>query len=303
MAIEKEIWVGYILANLFKNNEFLKLAYNDDQYVVAGKLVHIPQAGAKPVVKKNRTVLPATAVKRTDTDIVYALNEYTTDPTHIPDADKVELSYDKIGNVLDEHLEAVNELIAEWMLFDWSPSLLANIVRTSGVALGAHLEDATGNRKKFVKEDLKRVQYLMNKANIAKADRYALVDSDMLSQLQDDEDLKKRDHSMELDMKNGVIDRLYGFQIIERSSVLIYNADGTPAVKSPEATSAATDNAAILCWQKNSVARALGEVNFFEDIGNPLFFGDIYSALARAGGRIRRADQAGVIAIVQDAAV
>jgi hypothetical protein len=64
----------------------------------------------------------------------------------------------------------------------------------------------------------------------------------------------------------------------------------------------ATDNAAVLCWQKNSVERALGMVDFFEDLGNPTYYGDIYSALVRVGGRIRRSDGKGILAIVQAAA-
>ena len=60
------------------------------------------------------------------------------------------------------------------------------------------------------------------------------------------------------------------------------------------------DCAAVLCWHKNSVENALGQVKFFEDEGNPQYYGDIYSALVRMGGRIRREDQKGVVAIVQD---
>lgn len=41
-------------------------------------------------------------------------------------------------------------------------------------------------------------------------------------------------------------------------------------------------------------------MKFFEDEGNPQYYGDIYSALVRMGGRIRREDQKGVVAIVQD---
>ncbi|MFQ8805871.1 MAG: hypothetical protein ACLR8Y_13235 [Alistipes indistinctus] len=45
--------------------------------------------------------------------------------------------------------------------------------------------------------------------------------------------------------------------------------------------------------------RCQGDVKFFEDEGNPQYYGDIYSGLVRMGGRKRRADQKGVIAIVQ----
>ena len=89
MAIQKEIWTNYIMGNLFKNNEFLNYAYNADQYVLAGKVVHIPQAGAKPGTQRNRTQLPASVTQRTDVDITYAIDEFTSDPILIPNADKI----------------------------------------------------------------------------------------------------------------------------------------------------------------------------------------------------------------------
>ena len=46
MAIQKEIWQDHIEGNLFKNNEFLLASTDASLYVLQGKVVHIPQAGA-----------------------------------------------------------------------------------------------------------------------------------------------------------------------------------------------------------------------------------------------------------------
>lgn len=305
MAIQKELWTDYIMGNLFKNNEFLNYAFNADQHVLAGKVVHIPQAGAKPGVKKNRTELPAAVTRRTDVDVTYAIDEYTLNPTLIPNADTIELSYDKMDSVMTENMETLQEFTAEGMLYNWRVEDAAYILRTTGPAVAATASGATGNRKKLLKEDLKRAQALMNKLNISRQDRYALIPSDLYSQLLDDADLMKRDNSKELDLPNGVVMRLYGFNLMERSKVLIYTNAATPVAKDPDPdvfVEAATDNDAILCWQKNCVERALGTVDFFEDLGNPLYYGDIYSGLVRMGGRKRRQDAKGVVAIVQDSA-
>ena len=40
-GIQVEIWERDIVGNLFKNNDFLLQAYNADQYVLQGKVVHI----------------------------------------------------------------------------------------------------------------------------------------------------------------------------------------------------------------------------------------------------------------------
>lgn len=301
MGISKEIWVDYIIGNLFKDNGFMDKAYNADQFVLAGSVVHIPQAGAKPTIVKNRSSFPATAVLRTDTDITYTLDEFTTDPTHIKDAEKVELSYDKISAVLSEHVDSLRETVSDNLLYNWRATASGQIVRTTGGAISAHLTSATGNRKKFIKEDLMKARKVLNIQNISKEDRYALLSSEMYDQLMGDADLIKRDYASELDMKNGVIIRLFGFNLMERSGVLVYDNTGTPVPKAVGAAGAATDNDAIMCWQKNAVERAMGTVDFFEDIKNPLYYGDIYSALLRMGGRKRRTNGEGVVAIVQDA--
>ena len=46
MAIQKEIWERAIVEDLFADNSFLSKAVNADMWVNAGKVVHIPQAGA-----------------------------------------------------------------------------------------------------------------------------------------------------------------------------------------------------------------------------------------------------------------
>jgi hypothetical protein len=302
-GVAVEIWVDYIMGNLFKDNSFVNFCYNESQNVLGGSVVHIPQAGAKPTVVKNRNSYPATAVRRTDTDITYPLDVYTTDPTHIPKAETMEISYDKMGSVLDEHLESMSETIADHLLFSWAPTSSANILRTTGSAILAHLPSATGNRKKLVKEDLKRAQSLMNKQGIAKADRYALIPEDMYQQLTEDSTLMARDgvNGGELSLKDGVVLRLYGFNIISRATTVAYTNAGTPVPKAPGAAAAATDNDSVICWQKNAVAKAQGTVEFFENQKDPQYYGDIYSILVKMGGRKRRDLGEGVVAIVQDA--
>lgn len=298
-AIQKEIWADTLVRLLFKDNSFITKSFNEDKYVLSGKVVHIPRATGSVEVVKNRSSLPAAAVNRTREDVTYTLDEYTSTPTVIPNADKVELSFDAIAEALYEHDQSLQEQLGDEFCYLWRPTLSANILRTLGTAV-APVGAQTGNRKMFTKDSLKAAKYLMNKANIAKEGRFALLPSEFLDQLMNDDDLKKRDASLELDMKNGVITRLYGFDIMERSDVLTYNNAGTPVAKLPDAVGATTDNLAALIWQKDCVTRAKGDVVMFDDTNNPLYYGDLYSALVRAGGRVRR--DAGVIAVVQDTA-
>jgi len=298
MAIQREIWEADIVANLFKNNQFLNFAYNADQYVVNGKVVHIPNAGASPNVVKNRTTLPASVVQRTDVDITYALDEYTSDPIHIPNAETIELSYDKRQSVLAEAQAKLRQEVAENMLIAWAP---ATVIKTTGGATASHLPGTTGNRKLFTLADLQAAMRKMNADDVPMENRFALFSADLYDQLISAMSITQyRDFSQAYDPTTGIVGRLYGFNILLRSTSVRYSSSFTP--KPYGAAADADDNDSIICWQQNSVERALGEVRFFEKIDDPQYYGDIYSFLVRMGGRIRRSDGKGVVAIVQDAA-
>lgn len=305
MAIQREIWLEDIVGNLFKKNPHLAHAYSADQFVLSGKVVHIPNAGAKPTVKRNRSSLPATVVQRTDVDITFNLDEYTTDPILITNADDAELSYDKRQSVIGEQSNALAELVGTWMLYYWRVTASAQMIRTSGDSIATHLSGGTGNKKELTVADVKKAQKLMNKNNVPSMERYAILDADMYDQLLDDLTATQyRDFSRALNEKEGIVGKLYGFTFLEpRSDVLRYSNDSTPVPRDPGGDDdAATDNAAGLFWQKDMVIRALGTNDFFENTNDPTYYGDIYSALVRAGGRKRRNDAKGVVAIIQKVA-
>lgn len=300
MAVQKENWVKYIMDNLFKDNEFLQKCYREDDAVLNGTVVHIPQAGAKPIVRKNRSTLPGVAVQRTDTDVTYPLDWYTTDPSVITDAEKAEVSYDKMGSVIGEHVETINDTISDDILYKWAPTLAAQILRTTGTADAVALANgATGTRKALKAESLRAAQAQMNKAGISKADRFALVPEDMMTQLMGDTTLTGSQIQLLLDAKEGKVVKLFGFELMTRVHAGVYDNTGTPVPKDPTAATATTDNLSVLCWQKNAIALALGTVDFYENKKDALFYGDVYSAGVRCGGRKRRNLGEGVVSIVQ----
>lgn len=302
MALQVEVWQRDIVDQLFADDSFLSKAYNADSYVLAGKVVHIPQAGSASGVVKNRTTLPAVAVKRADSESTYELDEYTTNPVVIQDTEKVEASYDKRNSVISDDKANLLESVTNEFVYKWSPTAAANILRTTGSAVAAHLPSATGNRKAFTIADVSAARTAMNLQNVPKKDRYALIDSIMYSQL-----LNSMTESAQLafhavaDVQNGIIGKLHGFSFYERSAAARYTNATTPVPVTPETAGAAVHNAGAIFWQLNSVERALGQVKAYDNPGDATYYGDVLSFLVRAGGRIRRADSKGVIAVVQEA--
>ena len=129
--------------------------------------------------------------------------------------------------------------------------------------------------------------------------RFMLLDASMYMDLLDD--LTDKELSAFLacaDASRGVLGKLYGFEIMQRSQVLRTTANGASLLKW-EADGAATELAAGLAWQQDCVSRALGDVKMFDDMGNPTYYGDIYSFLVRTGGSPRRYDGKGIAAIIE----
>jgi hypothetical protein len=302
-GIQVENWVDYIMKYLFKDISWTKNCFSESDKVLNGVVVHIPQAGAPVAVVKNRTTLPAAVVRRADNDVTYTLDWYSSDPVLITNAERAEISYDSQEETMGEQRAAIAETFADDLLYKWVAAIPAtNIIRTSGAATAGSLSPgATGTRLAFVKEDLKKAQTLMNKQKISKQDRTALIPSDLLSELSDDPDLKKRDglNGNELNLKEGSIGRLSGFDIYEASETTVFTNASTPVAKAPGAATAISDNQAVICWQKNAVAKAEGTINVFETTQSAEHYGDIYSVDVRGGGRRRRADNKGVVVIVQ----
>ena len=299
MAIQKEIWKNSIIEGLFADNSFLSKAFSADEFVNAGKTVHIPNAGAPSGVVKNRSSFPATVSQRTDVDLTFNLDNYSTNPIKIDLAETVELSYNKRESVLRQDKATLHNAISEGVLYEWFP-LIANAIRTTGGAVAAHTPSATGNRKAFTKDDVKKAMTTFNKQDIPAEGRFMLVDADMYDQLIGSMSTQEAmAFHAQVDVANGVVGKLYGFNIMMRSRVGVYATAGTKKLWS--AAGAATDNAAALAWHTNSICRALGEVVARESLNDPLYYGDIYAFEVRCGGRVMRNNVEGLLAIVQDA--
>lgn len=308
--IPVQVFRDYIIEKLRKVNPFLAFAIIETAFVLGGAVVHIPNAGASPTVVKNRSTFPATAVQRTDSFVTYALNVFTTTPTFVTWHEENEISYDKTDSVLNDHVQTLMEAVGDDILYAWVTGIksdgtadsipAANIIKTTGAAVAVTEDGQTGTRKAFTYTDLANAQAKMNKMNVPKSDRYALLESYQYQQLINSlSSNQMAAFQQTADIANGIVGRLAGFNILERSSVLAFN-DNVPVA--PGTALSATSCLGALCWQKDSVALALGDIKPFQDDDNPQYYGDIFSAAVKAGGRCRRQDWAGVISIVQDAA-
>jgi len=305
MGLQTQVWARDIAEKLWPSNAFAMKAISDDAWV-SNKTVNLPQAGAAPVVERNRSTLPATAVKRTDTNLTYDIDEFTSTPSHIQDIEEIETSYAKRQSVLMNHIEEINLASYQWLAHHWAPSAAAAIIRTTGGDRVANTAGATGNRKKLTIEDLIQAKAKMDDMEVPTTGRHILLPAHMYNDLVEDnwKDLLGLELSGKARIQNDQdLISILGFNIYMRGkdNLQRYTNAATPVKKTPDASSGTTDNAAAILWQERFVRRAKGAVKVYNDIDNPLYYGSVFSAMARLGGAKRYTDGRGVIAIVEAA--
>lgn len=312
MGLEIEIWKSTIEEKLKQDNSFLGCISDvSSDNILAGKVVHIPQAGAPSKVVKNRTTLPAEIRKRVDTEVLYKIDEYTTDPVHIPHAETVELSYDKRMSVLNQDIQNLSEEVAEGMLTNMVVSPIGdnrtlpakNILGTTGVnnAAANYLMGTSGNRKKWTLTDLQRMQNLLRAQKAwQEGQMYALIPANALLDLFPADSPTTATYMQsvtEQERRAGIIYKVQGFNILIRSSVFVMGNDNS--FKAFGSVVTATDSEAAIFWNKNMVEKAIGTFEAFERPRDPQYYGDIYSFLVRVGGRAKRKDFEGVAVLKQ----
>ena len=299
MAVQKQIWQNTIIEEFWPDDSFASKATNDSEYVNQGKTVHIPNAGAPSGVKKNRSTLPAEVTVRTDVDVTYDLDEFTTNPVRIPHADTVELSYSKRNSVISQDKNKLRNDAHQSILEKWAPDAKSRIT-TTGASRDAYITSATGQRKALTTKDVLALQTKFDLQDVPAADRYLLLDAVMYNDLLGDMiESQKIGFFAQADAKKGIVGELYGFKVMKRSTVLRFTSAGALVKTSESATLNATDLAAGLAFHKDAVSVAMGEVVMFDSVNNPTYYGDIYSFLVRTGGAKRRTDGKGIFAIVE----
>lgn len=307
MSLQKEIWIQDIQENLFKNSAFIKRSVNHSAWV-ANKTVHIPNAGSNPAVAKNRASLPATIAARTDNDLTYNLNEYSTDPMLLTNIDELQVSYDKRASILNAQIETLTEVIGNNTAYAWSPTNAGRIIRTTGSASSLALApSATGTRKAVTLADIAALRAVLDNDNVPMEGRILLIPSDLYNTqiLAIDNIIKAQDFGS-ANLPSGVVNKIFGFEIMLRPTVTVYSGGtgttqtlcGVDATGTPSAT-ATTNNLAAIAYHPNFVATALGDTKVFYNEDKAEYYGSIFSALVMHGASGLRSDYKGICALVQ----
>lgn len=307
MALPKELWLGTIQEQLFKNDEFLNTVGQDHSAYVTNTTVHVPQAGANPTISKNLSSFPASIGSRTDVDLTYSMNLYYSEPIRVGIDETQYLSYDKRSSVLASHLKKLRNVIGNNTLYSWAAAGAANIVETSGSAVGTALApSATGNRNAITLADFRSASAILDAQDLNPADdRYAIIPAALYWQLMGDTAIQKHlEWGGSPTSPTGKLPMVAGIKLIMRSSVAVYDNTATPVIKTVNdegtpTSPASTDNLGCLVISSSYVSKALGDIKVFANDNVAEYYGDILSAVVCHGAAKLRTNAEGIVSIVQ----
>jgi hypothetical protein len=305
MALDREQWLADIQENLFKDNAIINRAVNHDGFVNY-KTVHVPQAGANPTITKNLGSFPATITQRTDSELTYSMDTYYVEPIHIEAGQETAFYLMRTYDVLNQNIATLEEALVNNALYKWAPSGSTRLVRTTGTGTtNALAPSATGNRNAITLADILSAKAILDAENVPASGRILLLPSSMYNaQLLAIADVYQAQSYGQSALPSGVVTRIHGFDVMIRSTVVVYDNTGTPVIKAVgdngvPSSPASTDNLGALAYHPSFVAKAMGNTEVMINEGVAEYYGSIVSAFQLFGASKMRTSQVGVVAIVQ----
>lgn len=286
---------------LYANAEFVRTAFSHDAFV-NDKTVEIPLSGTLPDVVEDRSSYPIAVTERTDSKQSYNLIEFSLGAIRLPEKDVKELSYDKAASIVSQHMKKLSNSMGLRALYNWAQS--SPSVETTGTAVANIAPPSgTGNRQPLELVDIANAASVLDGQDVSPDKRYLIVPYNVYWNFvtNNKAQLLNLDYNKGMtngDIANGVVAKVYGFNIIVRSYTAVYN--GSDTLKAVGAAAAATDQWAIIGYQADEVCRALGSVKVYLNKDDAIYQGDLYSATVRFNAVQMRGDDTGIVTILQD---
>ena len=250
MGLNTQVWVSQIQKNFYPDSSFLRET-SDFSGLVEHDVINMAEAGIDPKVMINNTTYPVKMAERADTNHEIVLDEFSTENTVVREAEKVELSYDKVESVIFAHAIAPAENT------DFTP-----IIGTTGAEVDGF--------KCLTVADILDLKTAFDEMD-APLDGRVLVLSPrhlrdlILADLECFKDIT--------DITNGQPRMFAGFKIYPFTKVPTYSKTG--AKNAYGAKAADGDRPASFAFCKSEVMRADGSFTMFDRLRDPEERGDI----------------------------
>lgn len=293
---------------LFPDNAFYTNALRDGGskgIAIDAKTVQVTEEGTIPDSVIDPSAFPLTATQRTDTTVEYDTHLFATKPTIILDDEELLVNYNRRSVILQAHGKRLNTDIANFMAHAWATGMGKFFVTSGTDTRTASAPSATGNRKKVAKGDILAIQEYFDKQNILPDNRFAVLPTELYSDLAAIDDFISYEKRGMVDMiSKGLIGELYGFKIFKRSSVVVYDmtTPATPVLNAIGAAGGANDSLAGIFWQHDTARFATGTPKIYVNTNRGEYLGTTVNSAIRSGGSVSYLTGKGVATLIQDIA-
>jgi len=313
MALQKDIWLPFIEEVLFPMDSFLEQSEDDSAYI-DGLNIHIPQAGATPGMVQNNTNVPLNITQRTDSELIYTMNNYKLVPLVVTDYEKLQISYDKMKSILGSYYKQAGYGLANVGIYSWQPTGATRQVRMTGAATGNALAPgATGTRNAITLADILALRVILDNDFVPAEDRKLLMSPEVHAQLLSINNIQSFYAYNSLSLQTGNTPKVFGFEVMVRPRLPIFDNSATPLLKSiildtsavgglsfgTPVSPAATDNLSVFAFHPDFVSKGKSAVKLFTQVDVPQYFGSLVSAEVNFGSSPRRTGGVGTAVLIQ----
>lgn len=266
----KEIWISRLMEKFYPTAAWLERA-QDYSGMVENNTINLAEIGADPDVLVNNTSYPVPFADRTDVPLQLPLDYYDTKGTVVRNAEAIQLAYNKMDTVINQHGKALakaQSAKAAWNFAPQANGAFTPVLKTVGFSKKAY---AVGDRLPFGFRNIINAAQAFDALDLPQDGRVlvlsALHKADLLTE---DVNLFKGF----TDFKKGMIGQLYGFDIYVSTQCPTYN-NTTYAKNAYTAAAAGTDVISSFFFLDTEVMKAKGTMDMFSRLRDPEARGDI----------------------------
>lgn len=226
-----EIWTGELVKSLRGKLDGTWLdGIPDASSVVNNDVIHLVEVGVDPDVLVNNTTYPIATQKLDDKDISISLDKFQTKVTPITDDELYAISYDKMTRVKESHANAISDskfAKAAHALCAQTNTATTPVLKTSGTK-------GSDGRSPMTLKDVIAMKAAMDKLKVPATGRRLVLCPDHVNDLLASEQSFREQYN--INRTDGVIGRLYGFDIYEFANNPLYTTGGAKKTLGATAT-------------------------------------------------------------------
>lgn len=286
---------------LFPANDFYKNSISETSIAADAETFDIPNlSDIDEAVEGKPTVLPLKVKVKDDSKVTGNMKTFYADPLLVTDVEEFVLNYNKRQNKQLQQAAAINTAVANYTLYQWTPTVAARLVAATGTARATSVSGLTGNRAAVAKVDILNVwkKFQNQNALSVPGEIFGLLTPDAAADLLNvlDIDFYKSGNS-EMILK-GIVGMLYGIKLMIRSRPALFTS-ANARIKA--VATAASDRPVSLFWHSGMVCHAEAHAKTYVNADDATYMGTVISSSARFGAEKCREDEAGVIALYESA--